>query len=118
MTSPTQRTLKRLRDDGWVAVVVEKWNPWTKQRKDVFGADILAVKIGERSPLLVQCTSASNHSARIHKLKETQGVKEWLSCGGRMEVHSWGKRGPRGKRKVWTRKVTELTLEDLEAGEG
>ena len=36
-TSPTQRTLKRLRDLGYLAEVVERWNPHAKVRNDLFG---------------------------------------------------------------------------------
>ena len=36
-TSPTQRTLKYLRDKGYTAQVVEHWNAFAKRRIDLFG---------------------------------------------------------------------------------
>jgi len=35
--SPTQRTLKKLRDEVYLAQVVEKWNAFAKIRQDLFG---------------------------------------------------------------------------------
>ncbi len=34
MTSPTQRSLKKLRDDGWTAEVVEKWISYRDAKQD------------------------------------------------------------------------------------
>src|SRR3546814_2519291 len=57
--SPTARTLAKLRADGWLAWVVEKWIPQTRKRSDLFGfIDILALRDGE--VLAVQATSRSN----------------------------------------------------------
>ncbi len=36
-TSPTQLTLKHLRDDGWTAEIVEHWNPHARIRHDLLG---------------------------------------------------------------------------------
>ena len=46
-TSPTQRTLKRMRESGdYVLVqVVEKWNSWAKIRQDLWNFDILGISI-------------------------------------------------------------------------
>lgn len=33
-TSPTQRSLAMLRERGMLAEVVERWNPYTKTRKE------------------------------------------------------------------------------------
>lgn len=98
--SPTQRSLKKLKADGYRAQVVEKWNPWSKTRKDLFDiVDILAMKEG--CPLLaIQCTTTANLSARIAKAPES--VRVWLSTGNALEFWGWRKQGPRGKRKTWT----------------
>ena len=68
MVSPTQRSLQELRDRGYSAWVVEHYNSFTYQRKDLFGfIDILAIKKGET--LAVQTTSRGNIQARIKRLK-------------------------------------------------
>ena len=44
--SPTQRTLKRLRDSGDypLVTIVERWNAFAKIRQDLFGIiDLLAI---------------------------------------------------------------------------
>jgi len=43
----TQRTLKALRNDGWLVVVAERWNPYARKRQDLFGRiDLVAIKPG------------------------------------------------------------------------
>ena len=98
--SPTQRSLAHLKDLGYRARVVEKWNPFARVRQDLFGGDVIGLKIG--SPVLVvQATTGSNHAARRIKL-ETEGfVTLWNGAGATIEIWSWAKRGPRGKRKTW-----------------
>jgi hypothetical protein len=78
-TSPTQRTLARLRADGWLAQVVEHFNVFARRRQDLFGvADVIAVKAG--SPiLLVQTTTSSNLAARRTKVLASPAIAVWLS---------------------------------------
>lgn len=99
--TPTQRSLKWLRDNGYIAAVVEKWIPQTRRRLDLFNfIDILAVRGDE--VLGVQATSGSNVSARVRKSQEQPAYSTWLqSVHRRFEVHGWAKRGPRGKRKLY-----------------
>lgn len=108
MTSPTQRTLKFLRDIGAVARVVEHWNGYAKRRIDLWGADILA-KQG-RLLMAVQTTSDANHSSRVEKSKVDPDVRNWLDTGVGFYVISWGKKGARGKRKLWTVRISQLVL--------
>ncbi|MBI4326652.1 MAG: hypothetical protein HY674_15520 [Chloroflexi bacterium] len=43
--TPTQRSLSKLRAEGWLAVIVERWNPYDRVRQDLFGfADLLAIR--------------------------------------------------------------------------
>ena len=113
-TSPTQRTLQRLRDDDWTAQVVEKWNPFAKIRQDLFGfVDVFAVRDDGRA-LLVQATSGSNHAARRVKLLANKNLRTCLLADLEVEVWSWAKQGPRGKRKTWQLRREAITLADLE----
>ena len=104
MSSPTQRTLAKLRDDGWSVVeVVEYWQHHSKRRKDLFGIwDILAV--GPEGTLAAQTTSGSNMAARVTKItKEHAAVVEACRAAGwTMQVHGWAKCLPQdesGKRR-------------------
>lgn len=107
--SPTQRTLKWLRDQGYTAAIVERWNPYAKVRQDLFGfIDIIAIRASSEGALAVQCTSGPNHSARRTKIEETEDAQTWLAGGNRIMIVSWSKRGPRGKRKVWTVRVEDV----------
>jgi len=112
MSSPTQRSLKVLRDDGFTAQVVEKWNPYAKIRQDLFGfIDIVAV--GGLGIVGVQTTTTVNMSARRKKIIESEAAQKWLAAGGKIEVHGWAKRGPRGKRKTWQVSVYHVTEQDF-----
>jgi len=51
--------------------------------------------------LVVQCTTGSNHAARREKLHAHGFVLLWKGAGAVLEVWSWAKQGPRGKRKTW-----------------
>lgn len=117
MPSPTQRSLAAWRAAGATAEVVERWNPHARIRQDLFGIiDIVAAHDG--AIWGVQTTSAGNMSARITKAKAEPKLLAWLRCGGRFVVEGWGKRGPRGKRKVWVRRQVEIVTTDLEASDG
>lgn len=96
--SPTQRTLKYLRENGYRAVVTEKWNPFAKIRQDLFGiVDVLAVKAGET--LGVQCTSSSHVAERIKKIADHESTPHLRDAGWRLEVHGWEK-GKRGAPRI------------------
>lgn len=104
-TSPTQRSLKHLRDDGYLAAVVEHWNPHARIRQDLFGCiDILAIKAG--STLAVQTTSYSNMSARVKKIQAADELRTMLDAGWKIEVHGWKK-----VKNRWEVKVREVVPE-------
>jgi hypothetical protein len=88
--SPTQRSLEFLREQGYHCEVVEKWNSFIKQRKDLWGwCDILAIRKGE--VLAVQVTAA-DVAKRIRKIQESETVALVRDAGIRIEVHGWTKR--------------------------
>ena len=90
MPSPTERTLKELRKDGYLCAVVEKWNPHALRRQDLFGfIDILAVRPGE--VLGVQCTVGSSAAERVTKIKAHPNLAAVLAAGIRVEVWGWRK---------------------------
>jgi len=107
--SPTQRTIKHLKEQGYVVEVVERWNPWGKVRRDLFGfIDLLAMKHGLPWLLAVQTTTNANLSHREKKIRESPLFELWRNTGNKIMVHGWAKRGPRKKRKVWTLTAKEI----------
>jgi hypothetical protein len=104
--TPTQRTLAALRADGWHVEVVEKWNPHTKTRKDLFGfADLLAIRPGS-APLLVQATS-TGWANRIAKVRAEPLHALALASGFTIEV--WGWRKLKTNKNRWTAKITPIS---------
>lgn len=108
-TSPTQRSLAFLRDQGYTVAITERWNPFAKLRVDLFGfIDLLCFKGDE--VLAVQTTSNDHVSHRIEKIKGIQAAALWLeSPHRRIVVHGWAKKGARGKRKLWELREVELS---------
>lgn len=103
-SSPTSRTLDWLRSDGYLAAVVEKWNPHARIRNDLFGfIDILAIKDGET--VAVQATSWSNMSARIKKIAESEHIGQVRRAGWTVWVIGW-KKGSDGR---WTHKLVDVS---------
>lgn len=99
MSSPTQRTLAELRARGYEAEVVERWNQFAKRRVDLFGCiDIVACKAASGGAMWapgsiigIQCTSGSNHAARLEKARQEPRLQAWLAAGGQFAVWSWRK---------------------------
>lgn len=92
MITPTQRSLKYLREDGWLAEVTERWNPHARIRQDLLGfIDIIAIRGGET--LAVQTTTGSNAAARVRKIGESPNVAAVRAAGWTIHVHAWSKKG-------------------------
>ena len=87
--TPTQRSLAALRELGYLVEVVEKWNSFTRTRKDLWGwADLLAIRRGE--VLAVQVTS-EGVANRVKKVTESETIGRVREAGVRVEVHGWRK---------------------------
>ena len=115
-TSPTQRTLKHLRDDGYTCGIVERFLAYAGKygkRMDLFGIiDIIAIK--EHEILGVQSCGQA-FSEHDKKILESESSKEWLESGGKLVLIGWRKlkvkRG--GKDMRWKPRIKEYTLEDF-----
>jgi hypothetical protein len=111
--TPSARSTKYLRDRGWIVCRVEQTlhmpgRPWGN-KKDAFGfGDLLAAHPEVSLIALVQVTSGSNHGARKAKIIDEPLAATWKESSGTILLHSWAKRGPRGKRKRWTLKEEVL----------
>jgi hypothetical protein len=87
--TPTQRSLAALRELGYLVEVVEKWNSFTRTRKDLWGwADLLAIRRGE--VLAVQVTS-EGVANRVKKVTDSETIARVREAGVRIEVHGWRK---------------------------
>lgn len=120
--SPTQRTIRELRNQGRRCAIVEKFNTHVGPhgvRQDLFGIiDVLALD-PERGVVGVQCCAGSSYAAHVEKLlvEHAQETHDWLSTPGTgLELWGWRKvklkRG--GKAERWQPRVREIKLADLE----
>jgi hypothetical protein len=118
--TPTQRSLARLKSDGYVSAVVEKWNAHLKIRQDLFGF-IDVIGVGPLGTIAVQSTSKTNFSSRWNKitgksifkdkkeedraLKIREKVIACLAAGWVIEVQGWA-----GANDVRIQRVTHDDL--------
>ena len=102
--SLTSRTVNALRAEDWPLVqIVEHYNAFTKRRHDLFGIiDVLAV--GDKGILMVQVTSKSNMSSRIHKIADSEAIGHIREAEIRVEVHGWFK-----EKNRWHCKITDVS---------
>jgi hypothetical protein len=129
-TLATQRSLKSLSDNGWMCHIVEKFLPARGNMKfprriDAYGfGDILACKpLGEFGQAanaqttdvarlamiaLVQCCPGTSHAEHKAKILNEPKFLRWKAAGGLVKLHSWSKKGPRGKAKRWTLREEDL----------
>ena len=114
MTSPTQRTLKACKDQGWIAGVTERYVDAIKQRFDLFGfIDIVAIT--DNQTIGIQCTSGSNMANRITKIREecADAARAWLAAGNRIQVWGWKKYKKRVDGRWWQPRIVELTSGEI-----
>lgn len=122
--SPTQRTLRALRQRGLVADIVERFLQYAGPhgiRKDLFGIiDVLALD-PEHGVIGVQ-SCGQDFSQHWQKLtvERRQETTEWLSTPG-TSLELWGWRKIKAKRgglaMVWSPRVRPVTLLALEAAD-
>lgn len=93
--TPTQLTLRHLRNEGWPLVEkVEHWNAHAHISQDLFGfIDVIALRPNET--LAVQATTAPNVAARIHKIADSPTVAHVRDAGWQIVVHGWAKKAGR-----------------------
>jgi hypothetical protein len=112
--TPTQRSLKYLRDQGYTPWIVEKYNSFARIRQDLYGfIDIVAIRKDLPGVLGIQTTSGSNVSAHLLKIKENPHFLTWRAAGNLVHVHGWRKVGERGKRKLWDVRIEDVSGIDV-----
>ena len=101
--SPTQLTLEKLRAEGWLAEVVEKWIPGANIRKDLWGfVDILAIRDDEI--LAAQATSYSNVSSRVNKITDHENLPAVRLANIQIQVWGWRKLDNR-----WAARIVDIS---------
>lgn len=119
--TPTQRTIRELKNQGRVCAIVEKWNPYVGPhgiRQDLFGIiDVLALD-PVRGVVGVQACAGSGFSAHYRKITidRAQETTDWLSTPGTaLELWGWRKTKKKrgGKAMVWRPRIQEITIEEV-----
>ncbi len=113
-----QRTLEALKNQGFPFWKVEHWNPWSKQRQDMFHIiDVIALD-HTRGVIGIQ-VCGSDFAAHWRKITEERKEEtlNWLKTPGAiLEIWAWRKllkkRG--GKATYWSPRIVVITLDDLE----
>lgn len=115
--SPTQRTLRELRNQGRIVDTVERWianpkYPGGGFRKDLFGFIDLICLDPQFGIIGIQSCGKDfkGHIDKILDSECTENVIEWMKCGGQVEVWGWRKvklkRG--GKALIWKPRIAEI----------
>ena len=105
MKSPTEHSLKLLRERGYLCEVVEHWNPFARQRRDLWGIiDILCLEPVNGRIIGVQTTSYGNISARVNKITDSPNLRSIRNCRIEIVVHGWRK-----VKNRWTVKEVNLS---------
>ena len=108
-TSPTQLSLKLMKERGYKCEITERWNPFARIRQDLYGfIDVLC--LGDGDIVGVQTTSYSNMSARIKKIREHENFAAVNRAGIRVIVQGWHKKGAR-----WEVREVEVEPQNLAA---
>lgn len=94
--TPTQLSLRSMRELGYSVDVVERWvsQPPPGHRRDLFGIiDVLAVGRGET--VAIQCTADGSVSSRVRKIADAEALPNLREAGWKIVVHGWRKQGGR-----------------------
>lgn len=112
--SPSARSLKELRRQGYIGQSVEKRIPYSFITQDyIHCIDIIAFREGE--VIGVQATTTTHITDRINKALAVPELVGWLKAGCKFEVWGWSKKGPRGEQKHWTLTQRKVSLSDFPA---
>ena len=121
--SPTQRTLKALRDRGLESAIVEKYNAFVGKhgiRQDLFGI-IDVISLGPQGVIGVQSTGEafSEHLKHMTRARAKQCIKWLRTPGTSLELWGWRKvkiklkGGGYSKKYKYEPRVHVFKLEDF-----
>jgi hypothetical protein len=106
-TKSSERSKQYLEAKGYLWGKTESYNTFTHQRKDLFNmCDGIAIKDG-KAICIQACAGSGDVASHVKKLQENP-IFPQVSAALPVYILTWAKRGPRGKRKVWTVKIFNL----------
>ena len=116
--SPTQRTLRALRQEGYICGIAERFNAHAGPygiRQDLFGfIDIVAIK-----PIGICGIQSCGSSFAEHdrKILDNEYAPEWLKAGGAIELWGWRKikKVKGGVAMVWKPRLKVYSMDDFNA---
>jgi len=97
--------------NGWLVDRTERWVPYQKITKDLFGfIDFVALRPDVQGVLAIQTTTFSNRLARVEKIRDAckEEAEQWLRCGNQIQV--WGWRRPTKTLRTWKLAVVDVQL--------
>lgn len=104
--SPKTRSMRLMESEGYMVDDVERWIPRTPITKDLYSCfDLLGIHRETGNVRAVQVTSASNVSARVRKITDSEALPIVRLAAWTVEVHGWRK--PRDSE--WTVRVVDLS---------
>ena len=114
MSSPTTRSLERMRKLGYLCQVVERWNQHAHIRQDLFGfIDILCIHETTGHVVALQACSYCDVMKRVDKIRGLPAHQTVLTAKWSILVQGWRKtpkiRG--GKQMVWTCREFEVQVQ-------
>ncbi len=119
--SPTQRTIRSLKEQGFECQIVEKWNSFAAthgKRIDLFGIiDIIALDPVNGVLGIQSCGQAfSEHYKKLTIEKANESLNWLRTPGTKLQLWGWRKvklhRG--GKAERWAARIREITVKDIE----
>ena len=100
--TPTARTLRKLKQDGWTADRVDCNNG--RYAHDFLGCiDVIALRGTE--VIAIQVTSGSNLSKRVRKVTDAEGLGAMRDAGWTIQAWGWRKLAKDG----WQPRVVDLS---------
>lgn len=126
---PLQRSKGWLEKRGFHVWITEYFNQWAHIRVDLFNLiDFVAIRHDSKGVWGINSCDDDSGAVSAHIAKYLNGYDHpkkgrigpnphlpvWLAAGNRFSIFGWGKRGPRGKMKVWTLRVVEFYLDGAE----
>lgn len=117
--TPTQRTLRYLRQEGRICGIVERFLPYAGkhgQRADLFGFIDIIVLDPIRGIIGVQSCGQA-FAEHYRKITEdcAYNAMQWIQAGGAIELIGWRKvkvkRG--GKAMIWQPRIKEIKFTDI-----
>jgi len=87
-TQSATKSLAKLRKEGYLCAMVERWNKFAGVRQDLYGfIDILAIREGEI--LGVQTTSLNCFAEHVKKISKHKNLIPVKKSGIKIVLHGW-----------------------------